>query len=103
MAWTFGCFLALGRLYMFTQNNWLGRLLKLLLWPLWIVTYRVFTGITAAIMAIVMSGVSLPLSLGTWLAALQSDRRRKIRDRLDVERAERNLATGAAITPIRAA
>lgn len=102
--WTFIGLLALGVLYLIANRYGFGEPVKLLLWPVAVVVYRVGFGLCATIFAIALAAVSLPLSIISWMSALESDPSRKARYEMERERAERApQPIGAAGAPIRAA
>lgn len=103
-AWTIGGVLGAGVLSLLAIRLGFGELAKLLFWPVAVVVYRAGFGVCATIFAIVLAVISLPLSIISWMSALESDHSRKARYAIEQERSERApQPTGAAAVPIRAA
>lgn len=102
--WTISALIIAGALYLVANRYGFGELAKLLLWPVTLVVYRIAVGVCAALFAVVLAAVSLPLSIISWMSGLESDHSRKARYEIERERAERApQPTGAAVVPIRAA
>ena len=102
-AWTITGLLVSGLLYLIANRYGFGELVKPLFSLVAVVAYRVGFGLCATISAIFLAAISLPLSIISWMSALESDHSRNTRHEMERERAERApQPTGAAGLPMRA-
>lgn len=96
--WTLGGLVLGGILYLLAARHGWGDLARFLLRPPAVVAYRSFTGVGFACLAVVFAAISVPISIASWFSALESDRRRKIRAKIEEERLDREpVPTGAAV------
>ena len=103
VSWTIGGLLFAGLLYLVANRYGFGELVRLLFWPMTVMIYRVFFAAVAAVFAIVLAAISLPLSIVSWVGALEPDHERRRREEIEWEEVERApQPAGARVVPVQA-
>jgi hypothetical protein len=101
--WTFAAALVTGVLYLVARRQGFADLLAPLIRSATTVVYRICFGVFATFLAVALTAFSLPLSIIGWAFALESDRSRAHREESESAAAERSVASGAPVTPLRTA
>jgi hypothetical protein len=84
-AWTIGGLLATGVLCLIVNRSGFGELLKLLFGSVAVFVYRIGLRVCAALFAIALAAISLPLSIISWMSAPESDHARNLRHEIEME------------------
>ena len=94
--WTIVALLAGGVVFLLARRSGLEELARMLLRPPAVLFYRITFGIFAALFAVILAAVSLPLSVFSWASSLEPDHTRKRRAGVESERAiQSEQPTGA--------